>query len=274
MARPRRRHDTRRAGARRALSVRRAVALGIVQGAAELAPVSSSAHVALLSRGLDVPRRRSVEVALHGGTALALPWAVRDVTARVPRGLRGAVFLAATLTPPVVVGALAADAIERRAAGRWPIPAGLLGGAIALAWADQPHGGSAPAPARDPRDATAADGLALGLAQAVALFPGVSRRGATLAAARARGFDRDGAGDLSWAAGVPVLAAAATHGVVVGARRGDLRRDLPALAVGAAAAGLTLAALAPARGTIERTPYAAWAAWRAVIAAAAAARPG
>lgn len=263
MARPRRRRNARRAGARRALSVRRAAALGVVQGAAELAPISSSAHVALLA-GSSVPaeRRRIVEVALHGGTALVLPWVVRDVPARLPHGLRGAAFLAASMAPPVAVGAVAADLIERRAAGPVPIALGLVAGAAALAWAD--HGEGRPA-----RDASVADGLVLGVAQAVALLPGVSRRGATLAAARARGFSREAAGDLSWGAGVPILAAAAARGAVVSARRGELRTDLPSLAVGAGAAAVTLAALAPARGAIERTPYAAWAAWRIVVAAAA-----
>ena len=50
-----------------------------------------------------------------------------------------------------------------------------------------------------------ADGLALGLAQALALVPGVSRSGATLTAARARGFDRSAARSLSWHAALPVI---------------------------------------------------------------------
>ena len=56
--------------------------------------------------------------------------------------------------------------------------------------------------------ADARDGLALGLAQALALIPGVSRSGATLAAARARGFSRQDADQLSWTVGLPVIAGA------------------------------------------------------------------
>ncbi|MBJ7520589.1 MAG: undecaprenyl-diphosphate phosphatase [Solirubrobacteraceae bacterium] len=251
------------------LSVRRAAVLGVVQGAAELAPVSSSAHIALLAGDIDAGRRRTLEVALHGGTALVLPWVVRDVATRLPRGLA---FHVAAAAPPVVVGALAADAIERRAASRHAIAAGLLVGAIALAVADRAAVAQTSARGGHTRhtpDATAADGLALGLAQAAALLPGISRRGATLAAARARGFSREAAGDLSWAAGVPVMAAAAARGVAVAAARGELRADLPALSAGAGTAALTLAALAPARAAIERTPYGAWAAWRAAVAVAA-----
>ncbi|MHB1539607.1 MAG: undecaprenyl-diphosphate phosphatase, partial [Solirubrobacteraceae bacterium] len=54
------------------------------------------------------------------------------------------------------------------------------------------------------------DGFALGLAQASALAPGVSRHGATLAAGRARGFARTDADSLSWLTGLPAILAAVT----------------------------------------------------------------
>ncbi len=63
----------------RTASARHAVALGLIQGPAELLPISSSSHTALIpwlmrwrSAALDVELRRSLEVALHGGTAAAL----------------------------------------------------------------------------------------------------------------------------------------------------------------------------------------------------------
>lgn len=270
VARPGLRADT---AAQRRLSARRAAALGVVQGVCELLPVSSSAHVGLLARDLPAPRRRGLEVALHGGTALALPVALRDVPARMPRSPG---FHLAALAPPVVVGALAAEAIERRAAGPRAIAVGLLAGGAALVLADRAAVARERPPASAPRsgdrraaDATADDGLALGVAQAVALLPGVSRRGATLAAARARGYDRAAASDLSWAAGVPVMLAAAARGTAAGWRRGELRGDAPALAAGAVAAAATVAAVAPARAAVDRAPYGLWAAWRAALAVAA-----
>jgi undecaprenyl-diphosphatase len=74
---------------------------------------------------------------------------------------------------------------------------------------------------RTREEASPVDGLALGLAQATALIPGVSRSGATLAVARARGFERGAATSLSWHAALPVLLGAsalegcrlARHGV-------------------------------------------------------------
>ncbi|MBJ7330701.1 MAG: undecaprenyl-diphosphate phosphatase [Solirubrobacteraceae bacterium] len=239
-----------------ALTVRRAVALGVAQGICELLPVSSSAHVGLLARDLPVSQRRTLEVALHGGSAAVLPWMLRGVARPSP------VVIAAATAPPVLVGALAADAIERRASGPRAIVAGLVAGSAALVLADSMSPSRPISPSSRHRPA---DGVALGLAQAAALLPGVSRRGATLAAARARGFDRAGASDLSWAVGAPVMAAAAARGVI----KADLRADAPALLAGAIAAGATMLALIPARPAIDRVPYRVWAAWRVALAAVA-----
>ena len=98
---------------------------------------------------------------------------------------------------------------------------------------------------RGPGDADPIDGLALGLAQASALAPGVSRNGATLAAARARGFNRRDANVISRQIALPVIVgAAALKGV-----RLATRRDLPpglgrGMAVGASTAfGSTLVSM-------------------------------
>src|SRR5207245_3935521 len=79
---------------------------------------------------------------------------------------------------------------------------GLRGGALAMAWADRTP------QARDSMDAGMRDALWLGLAQASALIPGVSRNGATLAAARRRGFTREAANRLSRHVALPVIAGA------------------------------------------------------------------
>ena len=89
------------------------------------------------------------------------------------------------------------------------------------------------------------DGLALGLAQALALLPGVSRNGATLTAARARGFAREDAHALSWRAGLPVIAGAAGLKASRLAQRGAPPGAVPALAAGAGAAFLSTLACAP-----------------------------
>ena len=98
-------------------------------------------------------------------------------------------------------------------------------------------------------------------------MPGVSRSGATLAAARALGFARPDAVRLSRAIGVPVLAgAAALKGLRLIQRRPD-RAELGTLAAGAAAACLATRAALPLARTLESgRPLAPWAAYRCALA--------
>jgi len=197
----------------RALPLRHALALGLVQGPTELLPVSSSAHTSLLAwlagwpyADLDGERRKAFEVALHAGAGLALAIDMRTELARAAGKLdrRRAAALALALGPPALAGYLLQAPIERRLGGPRSIAAGLAGGAVAMAIADA---GARDASHDERRcaDAGPGDGLALGLAQACALIPGVSRNGATLAAARARGFARADAQRLSWLPALPVL---------------------------------------------------------------------
>jgi undecaprenyl-diphosphatase len=231
---------------RHGLSLRDAVVLGLVQGPTELLPVSSSAHIALLAAradgsNSDAELRNSLEVALHAGAALALLIAGREELMRAARELDGPRLLAGVLAlgPPALAGYLLERAPARRPATPRSIAAGLALGGAALAWADtRPQ-------SRGLAEAGPRDGLALGLAQAVALLPGVSRNGATLTVARARRFARADAQALSWRVGLPVIVgAAALKGrrlVELGAPPGTGRT----LAVGGSAAFLSTLAGAP-----------------------------
>lgn len=242
-----------------------AVALGLLHGPAEVLPVSSSAHVAAVPwllgwqvAGWGEAERKELAVALHAGTAagllLARPGLLRDLGGGDP-----ALVLAA-LVPPALAGALLEDALEARLDGPGALAAGLLLGAAALALADRAPGPRALATAR------VADGVALGLAQACALVPGVSRQGATLAAARARGFDRPAAAALSWRVALPVLLGA-TAWKGRGLRDpGAWRARRGPLAAGAGAALLSTLLAARRPGLVRRAPLWPWAAWRAALA--------
>ncbi len=230
------------------LSLRHAVILGLAQGPTEVLPVSSSAHTALLPRladwpvaQLDAELRNSLEVALHAGTAAALLLALRGELVDALRELdRRRVGLAAlALIPPALAGYLLEERLERRPSTPRALGAGLALGGIAMALADA-QGGERPAATACPRD-----GLALGLAQALALLPGISRNGATLGTARARGFDRESAQALSWRVGLPVIAGAAALKARRLAQRGVPAGEGPALTVGAIAAFLSTLASAP-----------------------------
>ena len=205
-----------------------AVALGLVQGPTELLPVSSSAHTALIPllldwpyRELDGEQRKSFEVALHAGAGIALAIDMRAellAAARVLDGRR-VLTIALSLLPAALAGLVLGPLIERRLGGPRSIAAGLTAGSFAMALADT----RSPPRERNGDDARPLDGLALGVAQAVALAPGVSRYGATLAAARSRGFSRASAQTLSWHAALPVMLGASA---LQGARLAQ--RGLPA----------------------------------------------
>jgi undecaprenyl-diphosphatase len=242
--------------------LRHALVLGLVQGPTEVLPVSSSAHIALIPRlagwpegELDVELRNSLEVALHAGTAAALlaysgmrakrvspeSAALRGEVALGLRELDGHALVAAALAlaPPALAGYLLERRLERRPSSPHALATGLALGGAALALADSRPG------TRTLADAGPRDGLALGVAQALALLPGVSRNGATLTAARALGFAREDAHALSWRAGLPVIAGAAVLKARRLAQRGAPPGAIPPLAVGAAAAFLSTLASAP-----------------------------
>lgn len=216
------------------LPLRHALALGLLHGPAELLPISSSGHVTLVPwlagwpyERLDGELRKSFEVALHAGTAAGL------LLSRPPSAGRLA-FLAASAAPPALVGYALHGRIERRLGTPPTIAAGLIAGSLAMAGAElraRRRGAS-----RTATSAGVLDGIALGMAQALALMPGVSRGGATFAALRARGFAAADAERLSLAAGLPVLGGATLLQSAKLARRGLPERVRPAFATGACAA--------------------------------------
>jgi undecaprenyl-diphosphatase len=258
------------------IPTRRAAALGLVQGPAELLPVSSSAHLNLIPwlagwdwERLDPEVRKSFEVMLHAGAAVALLVGQRRVIATELREFdrRRAAVLALSFGPPALAGYAFERPIERLLGGPGPIAAGLVAGSAAMVVADRcPQ-------ERGRGEVMPADGLALGIAQAAALSPGVSRNGATLAAARWRRFDREHANLLSRTVALPVIVGATVlKGLRLRRRRNEsgLHR---AMAAGAAASFASTLASQRLIDLVERDralwPYAAY---RCALAAIVAAR--
>lgn len=202
------------------VSVVHAIVLGIVQGLTEFLPISSSGHLQLVPWLLgwdDFAGRPQVEqafdVALHLGTLVALLGYFReDLTRLVRAGLRvgagadpdrrTAWLLAGSAIPAAVVGGLFDDVFARAGEREWLIAGLLVTFGLVLAWADR-RGGTRPVEGWRPRDAAA-----MGLAQAAALVPGVSRSGITMTAGRGLGYSRDAAARLSFLMSVPVTAGA------------------------------------------------------------------
>jgi undecaprenyl-diphosphatase len=247
------------------LTIGQALGLGALHGPAELLPISSSGHVALIPwlLGWDYDRldgelRKSFEVALHAGTAAALLITLRSEVQEAARGmnLRLARLIVFSFAPAAVVGYTLERPIERHLGTPPTIAAGLIGGAAGMAWADR-----APQ-TRHSEQAGAWDALWLGVAQACALIPGVSRNGATLAAARLRRFTREDANRLSRHVALPVIAGATLLKTIRLGRRGLPPGTAMPFAAGAAASfGSTLGSTWLIR-QVERDrsllPYAAY----------------
>jgi len=229
------------------------LALGAMQGPAELLPISSSGHLVLVPEllgwpytRLDPELRKAFEVAVHAGTALALILALRSEVGETVRELDAQRALGVVLAflPPAVAGLSLEDAIERRAGTPRRVAAAQIVAGAALAAADR-------RPDDRPYEAAGAlDHLLLGIAQAAALAPGVSRNGATLTAARLRRLDRPAASRLSRHAALPVIAGAAVLKSVRLARRGLSPGLGRAFGVGLASAALSTFA---SRGLLART---------------------
>jgi undecaprenyl-diphosphatase len=247
------------------LTARQALALGLIQGPAELLPVSSSGHLVLVPAllgwpyaRLDADVRKAFEVALHAGAGLALGWLLRDDALAALRDPAGTALLAG---PAAALGFGLEPLIEERLSDARVAAVAQIASGCALAAADS-H------PEKGVRPFRMGDKLLVGLAQAAALVPGVSRNGATLTAARALGFSRTGSARLSWRAGLPIIGGATALKVARLAQRG-LDRDLRApFAAGAIAAfGSTLAAAPLLR--LATRPYAPLAAYRVALGAVA-----
>ena len=223
------------------LSAGQAVVLGLIQGPAEVVPVSSSGHLVLVPALLGWPYaqlpadvRKAFEVALHTGAGLALLWLLRSDAMAAAGDPVGTTLLTA---PAAVIALALEDKIEERASAPTVAALAQIAGGIGL-WSTE-------------TDKKARKGVRplwqvqvlVGLAQAAALVPGVSRNGATLTAARALGLDRDAAAHISWRAGLPIIGGATVLKLVRLAQRGlDPELRLPFAAGALAACASTLAA--------------------------------
>jgi undecaprenyl-diphosphatase len=206
---------------------------------------------------MDPELRKSFEVALHAGAAAALAIVLR---CEVRPSARDALSLA----PAAAAGLALERPVERRLGGARSVAACQVIAGLALWAADR-----APEQRRTAA-ATPLDHFLIGLGQAAALAPGVSRNGATLTVARLRRFHRADASRLSRRAALPViLGAAALKGFRL-ARRGLPEGARAGFAAGAAAAFCSTLASAPLLGAVDRArSYGPFAAYRVALGTAA-----
>jgi undecaprenyl-diphosphatase len=268
-----------------ALSGWQALALGLTQGLTELLPISSSGHLIIVPwladwRFLEQNDafNQTFDVALHLGTLAAVVlYFARDI-ARLLAAFFGSLgrrriesaderiawFIVVATIPAGIAGSLGEDAIADHLGEPWQIAILLSVFAVLLWLADR-------LPARrQMADLGLGQAVAMGVAQSLALMPGVSRSGITITTGRLMGLDRDSAARFSFLLLVPtVLGAAVFTGV-----KDVLLGDLPAgwkgpFVVGiAAAAGSGLLAIHGLLGYVRRHDYSPFVVYRLLAALA------
>jgi undecaprenyl-diphosphatase len=205
-------------------SVLQAIVLGITQGLTEFAPVSSSGHLILVPwlfnwHILDDPAlNKTFDVALHLGTLIGaliyfrhdvaryLAAAVRSLRQRAVRTTdeRLAWILVIGTIPGALAGALFEGVIEENLGKPWLIAVMLAVFGIVLLIVDRTSRSD-----RKLEDLELRDAIVVGVAQAIALQPGVSRSGVTITAARGLGVERASAARFSFLLSLPIIAGAA-----------------------------------------------------------------
>ena len=208
------------------MTILQAIVLGLVQGATEFAPVSSSGHLILVPWILgweaigDVDLQKTFDVALHLGTLIgALIYFRHDVARYLAAWVRSigarristpderiAWALVIGTIPGALVGALFEDVIQDRLGAPLLIAVMLVVFGVVLVVVDRVARSDRALETIGPRT-----GLALGTAQALALQPGVSRSGVTITAARALGLDRESAARFSFLLSLPIIAGAGIY---------------------------------------------------------------
>lgn len=205
------------------MTILQAIILGLTQGVTEFAPISSSGHLIVIPwlfgwHILDDPAlNKTFDVALHMGTLVgAVIYFRRDIweytrafgRSVARRGIEGvderiAWALAIGTIPGAVAGAVFESTIERKLGQPWLIAAMLAVFGVVLFVVDRVSRSDRTFTTIGPRT-----GLFLGVAQALALQPGVSRSGVTMTAARLIGLDRESAAKFSFLLAMPIIAGA------------------------------------------------------------------
>lgn len=250
--------------------------LALVQGITEFLPISSSAHLILVpaltgweDQGLGI------DVAMHIGTLLAVILYFREDFVRLLRGaldaLRGRRTEDARLSLQVILATLpvvvAGFALRDVIAEDWRSPALIMVTTavfgVALWLGDRRADGATRAVA----SLTWRDAAIIGLAQALALVPGVSRSGITMTAALFLGLKRPEAARFSLLLSIPTTAAAGLLGGLEVAQSGDAALQGDAVLAAALAFGSAWLAIAALMAWLKRATFTPFVIYRLALAA-------
>ncbi len=199
----------------------KAFVLGVVEGLTEFIPVSSTGHLLLIERffGFDDDAfGKTFVVLIQLGAILAILsvyfarlWRIAVGMFSDPAARRFVIGVLVAFLPAAVIGAAAGGFIKETLFNPWVVCFTLIVGGAILLWVDQLD--------LKPRyhDATAFPlpmYLGIGIAQCVAMIPGVSRSGATIVSAMLFGSDKRSAAEFSFFLAMPTMAGAFTYDLV------------------------------------------------------------
>jgi undecaprenyl-diphosphatase len=208
------------------LTVPEAILLGVVEGITEFLPISSTGHLLVVQQllGFDTADAESAAdtyaIAIQFGAILAIAFLYRSRLSQMALGLvsrsdEGQVVLSrllAAFIPAAILGAVFGDVIKEKLFGPIPVViAWAVGGVFLLLW--KPRVGQ-----QTLTQLTVRSALIIGCAQAVALWPGVSRSLITLVAALMIGLSMAAALEFSFLLGLATLSAASLYSLL---RDGD-----------------------------------------------------
>ncbi|MGE3274387.1 MAG: undecaprenyl-diphosphate phosphatase [Vicinamibacterales bacterium] len=226
-----------------------ALILGVVEGLTEYLPVSSTGHLLVAQRLMGIPAGEAASayaIVIQAGAILAVLLLYRARVGQMIRGLTGGdaaggrlvIALIVAFLPAAVLGLATDDWIEQRLFGPWPVVgAWFVGGLVLLAY----RGPSRPDEGRGVEAITWRTALVIGLAQALALWPGVSRSLATILGGLGAGLSMAASVEFSFLLGLLTLSAATAYKAL-----GSGSAILGAYGVMAPVVGFVVAALSAA----------------------------
>ncbi len=227
------------------MSILDALILGIVQGLTEFIPVSSSGHLVLLHDWLGVTQSGlAFDVALHMGTLLALVIFFRkELVIMIVAIFKGgaqrklAIILGLATVPAVIAGFFLNDLAETSFRSTRLVAVNLIIIACLMLAAERYYRKHQQKTSLE--KVTPKQGLAIGVAQALALVPGTSRSGITITTGLFAGLDRLAATRFSFLLGIPVMIGAILKIFVLDGGASQISAQPALFAVGISAAFLS-----------------------------------
>jgi undecaprenyl-diphosphatase len=260
-----------------------ALIMGLVQGLTEFLPVSSSGHLILVPWffGWKDPFIDSLafSVMLHMGTLLALlVYFWRDWLTLIPAGLASirdrslagdpdrkmAWLLVVATIPAVLIGPVLSDTIENAVREPAPVALMLCVGA-AILWLAERWGSKL----REMGSLTFVGAFGIGVAQVLALVPGISRSGVSIAAGLFQGLNREAAARFSFLMATPVVAGAGVFEALKLVKSTDVKPDSHLIVIGFVAAAISgLLAIRFMLAFLRRQSVYSFVVYRVLLAAA------